>query len=69
MPMNALHQDEGPRVREEAPREDRMVRGDGTKEGGRPKVKVNVKLKDLARDTEKKEKQGDVWTRASMGRD
>ena len=55
MPMNALHQEEeGPRVREEAPREDGMVKGDGTQEGERPKGKAKVKLKDLARDTEGK---------------
>ena len=49
MPMSALHQEEGPRVREEAPRVD-GVRGDGTKGGEKPKVKVRATLKDLPRD-------------------
>ena len=53
MPTNALRQEEGLRVREEAPGED-GVRGDVTNEVGKPKTKVKVKLKSLARDAEEK---------------
>ena len=68
MPMNALRQEEGRRVREEVPRGD-GVSGDGIKEVRKPKVKVKVTLQNLARNTEERQGQGNVWTAGSMGRD